>query len=294
MKFLYLLFILPLVLLSISSIIIWKLQHEITVSKEINLQSMRLLEQLSDQGSFEHGSRRLGSSTSGNCSAIMEEVTNNLNWRQPKSTYLTSPFDTFKVSFNPTPLYLKVRMVGGGAGGASTAYWGTNWNRGQNGQDTSFGGYSLLVAYGGSGQASDLGGSGSVGSGANGFILNGGQGMDSITSDTNFPGSLGGSTPFGTTVNPATPNVGSGGASGGVPCTGGTGTFYYTGSGGGAGGYVEAIISQPAASYAYTVGTGGSGGFLQTDCTTRATDTSCCAPGRSGGNGIIIVEEHFK
>jgi microcystin-dependent protein len=78
MNLMYVVVALPLVLLFISSIIIWKLQKEITLSKEINMRSLLLLEQLSTQrgqdGPFEYGGRRLGSSNTANCSAVVEQA----------------------------------------------------------------------------------------------------------------------------------------------------------------------------------------------------------------------------
>jgi hypothetical protein len=60
---------------------------------------------------------------------------------------------------------------------------------------------------------------------------------------------------------------------------------YYSGQGGGAGAYIEAIINNPSTSYSYSVGTGGNGGTgvggLKQD-------------GGAGAAGIIIVEEFYQ
>jgi microcystin-dependent protein len=69
---------LPLFLLSISSVFIWKLQHEITLSKEVNLRSLGLLEVISERNQhnidYEMHSRRLATSSVGNCSAVIEQA----------------------------------------------------------------------------------------------------------------------------------------------------------------------------------------------------------------------------
>jgi hypothetical protein len=55
----------------------------------------------------------------------------------------------------------------------------------------------------------------------------------------------------------------------------------YAGCGGASGGYLEAIITSPSATYGYAVGAAGaasSGGTHQ---------------GGAGGSGIVIVEEYY-
>lgn len=80
-------------------------------------------------------------------------------------------------------------------------------------------------------------------------------------------------------------NVGSAGATntGGGGGGGGTGAGTTPGLGGGAGGYVEAIINSPSATYSYAVGAGGTAGTAGTGG----------AAGGGGGSGVIIVEEHY-
>lgn len=51
-----------------------------------------------------------------------------------------------------------------------------------------------------------------------------------------------------------------GGFGGSGPFGGAGSSAQIAGSGGGAGGYIEALIYSPAASYSYTVGNGGAGG----------------------------------
>ena len=79
---------------------------------------------------------------------------------------------------------------------------------------------------------------------------------------------------------PATANSGSGGGGAGQ---GGSSSGTGCGGGGGAGGYIEAYITSPSATYSYTVGTGGNGGSAGTN-------------GYAGGNGasgVIIVTAFF-
>lgn len=74
-------------------------------------------------------------------------------------------------------------------------------------------------------------------------------------------------------------NTGGGGAGGG-----GGGTNVFTGLGGGAGGYVEFILTSPSAHYDYVVGAGGAGGPLGTSG----------FPGGNGGSGYIEVTEYYQ
>ena len=60
-------------------------------------------------------------------------------------------------------------------------------------------------------------------------------------------------------------------------------TTDYSGSGGGAGGYIDALITSMSATYAYTVGAAGSGG----------TGGSGYLGG-SGGSGYIEVIEYYQ
>ena len=56
-----------------------------------------------------------------------------------------------------------------------------------------------------------------------------------------------------------------------------------SGSGGGAGGYIEAIINTPfAGSYATVVGAGGAAG------------TGTAIHGGAGGSGYIVIEEYYQ
>jgi hypothetical protein len=55
------------------------------------------------------------------------------------------------------------------------------------------------------------------------------------------------------------------------------------GTGGGAGGYVEAIITSPSATYSYAVGAGGAGASAGTNG----------FAGGNGGSGVIFITAYF-
>lgn len=181
------------------------------------------------------------------------------------------------------PLELVVQMVGGGGEGG-----GSGSGAGSAGGSTTFGS-SLLTATGGNGGASGSSGGGaggtatitspaimivsadgspgeSSGNGAGNSQLSGGGG------DSYFGGA--GSSRANTTAGGIAGATNSGSGGSGQPSTGGA----TTGAGGGAGGYAEALIPSPLASYPYAVGTGGSSG----------------GGGGNGGSGIIIVFEKYQ
>jgi hypothetical protein len=182
-----------------------------------------------------------------------------------------------------SPLYLKVRLVGGGAGGAGGNPGATN---GGAGGTTSFG-TSLLTVTGGAASSptnnSGAGGTANLLSPAVGQGWSGGQGQNGGTASTlagqgaSTPFGGGGSGGFGGSFpgSAAPANTGAGGGGGGS--TGGANC----GAGGSAGGYIEAIIYSPSATYAFAVGAGGTAGAGAT-------------AGGAGGSGLIIVEEYFQ
>lgn len=191
--------------------------------------------------------------------------------------------------------WIKVQMVGGGGGGGGSGT--TAGTAATNGGNTTFG-TSLLEANGGAlgarGAAGGVGGTASLGTGPIGFTVVGGNGQGYSASggtvsaaSPSLCGPNGGSTPFGYTGGPATGVDGINGAAN--TGAGGSGTplsainSFEGGSGGGGGGYVEAIITSPAATYAYAVGAGGSGQLAGTSG----------RPGGAGGSGVIIVWEYY-
>jgi hypothetical protein len=210
---------------------------------------------------------------------------------------LITKYTTGTGNFTKTgsPLYLRVRMVGGGGGGAGSGT--ASAGNGSNGVATTFG-TTLLSAGGGVGAlASSYGGNGgasSLGTGPIGMALTGGMGAGGDQPGTgNFAaGGAGGDSPFfggggkSSNVAVATTTAGQantgGGGQGGSTIT--PAASNNCGSGGGSGGYVEAIISSPSATYAYAVGTGGAGGTAGTNG----------GAGGAGGTGAIYVEEYYS
>jgi len=147
----------------------------------------------------------------------------------------------------------------------------------------------LIAVGGGAGKASanpDAGGTATIGSGATGFGIQGGQGGYN-TGVATATGPYGGANCFGGAG--AAGSAGGGGGAG-IPNTGaggggsGDGGSGGSSSGGSAGGFMDVIISAPLSSYSYSVGTGGSGGAAGSGGGT----------GGAGGSGIIIIEEHYN
>lgn len=186
---------------------------------------------------------------------------------------------------------LRVRMAGGGGGGGSKSAAG-------DGGTTTFGS-SLLTCTGGikgsQGGASGAGGTATINSPAVQIVrLAGGLGgaAGNIGGSGASKGGIGGTNPFGgaggesianasqNAGGAAAANTGAGGGGGSVDNSSGSQS---SSSGGGAGAYVEAIILNPAASYAYGVGDLGAGGAGDADN----------GAGGNGGTGAIIVEEFY-
>lgn len=175
--------------------------------------------------------------------------------------------------------WIRIRAWGGGGGGSGS---GTTPGAPTGGAATTFSGGTLSA--GGGAAAAGAGGASSGGNVAN---ITGQSGQPRPNNSTDqfggcgAPGFFGGG---GTAGNNA-PSAGgaaqanSGAGGGGAGCAG----TAFAGSGGSAGGYVEHIITSPAASYTYTIGAGGSGGSAGTSG----------AAGGNGGSGYITVEEHY-
>ena len=187
------------------------------------------------------------------------------------------------------PLYLRVRMVGGGGGssGSGTASGGS----GGLGGTSTFGTY--LSAGGGSGGVYGTSGGGAGGTatitlylgttingqkGHNGPAVNAGVGVSGRDGGMSQlgPGGVGlGVSGAGVA---AVANSGGGGAG---ACT--AGTSVGGSSSGGGGGYLEVLIPNTTLTNAYEVGAGGTAG------TTTTGDI-----GAAGGSGFIIVEEFYQ
>lgn len=202
-------------------------------------------------------------------------------------TVLTSGSGTYTLPANCK--YIRVRGIGGGGGGGGS---GTSVAPASgNGGNTTFGAITASggtggawAANGGAGGASSLGGLGT------GIALQGGDGQGSTLNNSGFinVGGYGAGTPFigpnaksqyNSAGNNGVANTGQGGQGGSQPSV----NTSYTGSGGGAGGYFETLITSPAASYSYAVGGSGTG----------ATAGGSGFAGGNGGSGIIIVEEFY-
>ena len=207
----------------------------------------------------------------------------------PTVTALVGISGTYTTPVSPSPLYLKIRMVGGGGGGGGG---GNTSGAGGTGGTTAFG-TSLLTATGGgggvSGGPSGAGGTTSITSGPiillslSGSV--GGSGSIVAGNGLSLSGISGANSPFGGAGNGS---LSTGGAAVSHTGSGGGGSFasntsgHATGSGGSSGGYIEAIISSPLSSYAYTNGASGAGGV--------GSDSS----GGAGATGFILVEEYYS
>lgn len=217
----------------------------------------------------------------------------------PTQQIFTSGSGTYTTPTSPAPVYIKVQMVGAGAGGSGSGIGGGSSS---DAESTTFG-TSLLECAGGSGATSGgfggAGGTYTITSPAYGFGMDGGSGGGASFISANQYGAtqaqgntMGGASYFGGaggsqgSVDPgaggnASANSGSGGGGAG---TSGTTQSQSTGAGGGAGGYLEAYISSPDATYDYSVGAGTSGGVA----------SAYGNNGGTGADGIIIITEYYS
>lgn len=186
--------------------------------------------------------------------------------------------------------YLKIRMVGGGAGGGgSTA--GAWAPISGSGTASSFGS-SLLTAGGGTGGSVNAGAPGAPVIGTNAklfytFGQNGGigGGGNNKANTNDFSSGYGAAAPQlgaqgGSCIGAQNGLPGGFGSGGGGGCAA-SGTAATLGPGGSSGAYVEGVIQNPDASYPYSVGSGGAAG------------TGSVSYGGAGGDGIIFIEERY-
>ena len=200
----------------------------------------------------------------------------------PTQTIYTSGSGTYTV---PTGVkWLRVRMVGGGGGGSGG---GTSGGTGGTGGTTTLGS-SFLTCVGGTGGAEDAGSGGAGGTATGGDInITGQAGFGNITfgaTNNAQAGVPGGSSMLG--LGGQGNNNSSGGAGTGYG-SGGAAAYWTPGHfpmPGGAGGYLEKLISSPSATYAYAVGAAGTAGTAGTGG----------GAGGAGTSGIIIIEEHYN
>ncbi|MFM6929054.1 MAG: hypothetical protein ACKOX6_11360 [Bdellovibrio sp.] len=223
--------------------------------------------------------------------STLDQVTSVSQQRAPNIVRYTSGSGTY----TPTPgtVYIEVEMSGGGGGGGGSGTAGTT--TGGNGGTTTLG--SLLSATGGDGGGRQLlnsnGGTPTVTAPASAIVsLAGGIGQGTAYQDTAGTvrpiGGNGGTNPFGgaalssrydNAASSAAANTGGGGAGGGCNSV----ASCATGSGGGAGAYIRALINNPS-SMSYAVGVAGTAG---------AAGTSGIAGG-AGAAGVIIITEYFS
>lgn len=203
--------------------------------------------------------------------------------RTPTVTRLLSGSGTYNTPVGAT--YLRVRMIGAGGGGAGS---GTTGQTAGGAASVSTFGTSLLTANGGAGGAlqsggvlnSAAGGTASISAPATGSPFTGSYGGAGqyVGSSTAYPaGGMGGVGAFG--GGGGTSNAGNGAAGAANGSGGGGGgastTGTYTGSGGAAGGFVDAMIAAPAASYGYVCAAGGTAGAAGTSGATGSVGAPC-------------------
>lgn len=187
-------------------------------------------------------------------------------------------------------LYLRVKMVGGGGGGAgSSTIAAGNLGSGGNGGNTTFGTSLLTCAFGngGGGAGSGVGGVGgtaTINSPAYGTAITGGTGMSGgiTTAGQAQFGGAGASSYFGGASGrsdvASAANSGSGGAAANAYASS------YLGGSGGAGGFIDAIIPTPSATYDYSVGSAGASGAAGTGGNAGSTP----------GAGYIEITEFYN
>lgn len=195
---------------------------------------------------------------------------------------------------------IRIKMAGGGGGGAGATGTGGSGTGGSDGTNTTFGASLLTCGFGAGapyGGAAPTGGAGTINSPAVGYTIEGGAGAGytyqsgADSGGTCISGGSGGMTYFGgagqgggdaqKNATPGKPNTGAGGGGGATPRTT-IGCF--AGPGGAAGAFIDAIIDNPAGSYAYSIGSGGGGG---------SGGSGSGGNGGDGGSGVIIVDEYY-
>jgi hypothetical protein len=242
-------------------------------------------------------------SQTGNAGRVLGTNGTTASWQNPGAPNaptiqkFTSGSGTYTTPTSPSPLYIRVRMVGGGGGGGGSADPAGDAGQGGTGGTTTFG-TALLTANGGvggreSGVAAGPGGSASISAPGYGTALSGGDGAPAAVTSFNGgkAGGNGGSSAFGGAGAGGFPNsVADSGTTGKTNTGGGGGgasnnsSGGFPGAGGGSGGFVDAIIPSPSATYAYAVGAAGTAG---------AAGTNGVA-GSAGADGYIEVTEYYQ
>ena len=177
---------------------------------------------------------------------------------------------------------MRVRMVGGGAGGQGS---GTSPGTPGSGGDTTFGNGTTVLTAGGA--AATTPGAASI-AGATGIGISGGQpsGNGIALGGGAAGGTSGGSSALGGAGRGGEGAVGGAGATntgGGGGGAGDNGGNVPGGHGGPSGAYVDVTVVNPFNNYTFGVGAGGTGG-------TAGTGTGAAAGGAGGSGGIWVVE----
>lgn len=201
------------------------------------------------------------------------------------------------------PSYIRIKICGGGGGG-SGAGSGTSGGTGGSGGESNFGSLMLraLGGTGGSSTSVGLGGPTNTSGGIVVFSTNGQNGEPGIGGNVGstvisleIKGGNGGSSFFGGAgqggiyniiAGSAVVNSGSAGGGGGGIVEDIISPNVFCGNGGGAGGYLDVIITNPDSTYDYEIGPGGLGGAVGSGGYIRV--------GGAGADGIIIVEEYYQ
>lgn len=214
---------------------------------------------------------------------------------RPTFTRYTSGSGTYTTPKNVK--YLIVKAVGGGGGGSGSGLDSGGGGNGSAGGATTFGS-SLITASGGSAGTWTSGGVGGGGTTVNSpaiviyAVTGGGSGSSQSSAVNNvvLAGGAGGNSCMGGGGNASynavaggngVANTGGGGAGGGGLLTA---SSQHAGTGGSAGGCLEALINNPSATYSYAVGGGGG----------KGTAGSSGGTGGDGGSGVLIIGEYYQ
>lgn len=190
--------------------------------------------------------------------------------------------------------WLSITMIGGGGGGAGSATLLANAGLGGAGGLSAFGAGTLIATGGAGGGVTANTGSvgGTCSTGPTGFVsYAGGTGEPPANNSGNMiKGSGGGGTPIGQGGFPGGVQGGSAptvaantGVGGGSPGQSNNPTL--TGGGGAGGGYCEAIITSPAATYAVIIGSAGTAG---------SNGSGGAGSSTAGSTGYLSIEEHYN
>jgi hypothetical protein len=221
---------------------------------------------------------------SGDYGVTFPDSTTQISNANPQVTIYASGSGTYTTPTNCK--YLTVEMVGAGGGGGGSGNSNAGATGGTGGT-TTFGTSLLTCTGGGPGQNGGLGtaggtaGTATLNSPATGLatIGNRGFGYQGYNIQVSYTaGPLGGISPMGSSNITSGSGKGAGGSGGGCDATAGL-----LGTAGGSGGYINAVITNPSASYSYAVGAAGTAGGAGTGGNV----------GIAGGAGYIIVTAYF-